>query len=137
MHIELADLSFCEQGLEIAQERGLDLVCRGDAPAIGLLEGDQAGLAGEHLDRDAQDALEQLLEVELLREHAGDLEQVIALADAEIRQHDGQRRRIGDGGQILITRMVEGLTSPPAPLPRARGVRAGRGEFGVTRARFK
>ena len=88
-HVQFAHLAIGEQGLEVAQEGGLDVVGGGDAPAIGLLEGDQTGLTGEHLDRDAQNALQQLLEVEFLGEQAGDLEQVVALANAEIGEHDG------------------------------------------------
>ncbi len=57
------------------------------APATGLFEGEDASLPRQHLDGDAQDARQQLIQVELLGKGTGYFEQVVALADAEIRKH--------------------------------------------------
>ena len=48
--------------------------------------------SGEHRHRDAQDAPEQHLQVELLGQGAGDLEQIVTLADAEVREHEAAKK---------------------------------------------
>jgi len=52
-----------------------------------VLEGNKAGMPHKHLDGDAQDALQQRLKIELFGHQARNLEQVIPLANAKIRQH--------------------------------------------------
>ena len=86
-HVEVGHLFFGEQGREVTEEGGRDVVRGGDAPALGLFEGDQASLSREHFDGDLEDAREQFLEVEFLGEQAGDFEQVVSLADAEVGEH--------------------------------------------------
>ena len=45
----------------------------------------QPGLPGQHFHGNLQDAPKQLVEVQFLGQRAGNLQQVIALADAKIR----------------------------------------------------
>lgn len=56
-----------------------------DAPAVLFFERDQAGLPRQHLDGNAQNARQQLFQVKLLGEGARNFEQIVALADAEVR----------------------------------------------------
>ncbi len=85
--VELGGFFFGQERFEVAQEGGRDAVRRSHAPAAGLLEGEDAGLTRQHLDGNAQDARQQLIQVELLGEGAGYFEQVVALANSEIRKH--------------------------------------------------
>ena len=94
-HVEVRHLFFGEQGREVTEEGGRDVVRGRDAPALALFERDQASLSRQHFDGDLEDARQQFLEVEFLGEQAGDFEQVVSLADAEVWEH-------GNWGLVMV-----------------------------------
>ncbi len=77
-----------QQGGEIVDKgRGDSLGHAGMPLAAGAAQHDQAGLAGQHFDGNIQDAVEQGIQVELLSERPGYLQQIIPLSNPNIRQH--------------------------------------------------
>ena len=74
--------------LQIVQQRVGDAFVHGDMPAVFfVLQGNKAGMAGQHFNRDSQDSKEQGIQIQLFGESAGDLKQVVALTHAVIRKH--------------------------------------------------
>ncbi len=85
--VELGSFFLGQEGFEVTQEGGRNAVSGSNAPSAGLFESQDAGLPRQHFDGDAQDARQQFIQVEFLGKGAGYFEQVVALADAEIRKH--------------------------------------------------
>ncbi len=92
--VELGGFFLGQERFEVTQEGGGDAVRRSHAPAAAFLEGQDASLTGQHFDGDAQDARQQLIQVEFLGKGTRYFEQVVALADAEIRKHGHFRNKI-------------------------------------------
>jgi len=71
--------------VEMADKLGGDVILDADAEAaIVSAQSHQTGLPAQHLGRNFENARQHSLEIELLREGADDLDQVIALADSVI-----------------------------------------------------
>ncbi len=85
--VEFGGFFFGQQGFEVTQESRGDAVRRCHPPAVGLFEGKDTGLPGQHFDGNAQDARQEFIQVEFLGKGACNFEQVVALANAEIRKH--------------------------------------------------
>jgi hypothetical protein len=51
---------------------------------VRVAEGDQAGLSGEHLSGCFEDDLQKIVEIELSRKGAADLQEVISLSNAVV-----------------------------------------------------
>ncbi len=88
-HIQFHHLFLSQQGREVTQKRRSDPMRGRNAPAFGSFERDESRLPRQHFNRDAQNSRQQFLQVQFLGEQARNFEQIIPLADAEIREHRG------------------------------------------------
>ncbi len=80
---------FRQERFDDLEKSGGHAIRNRDLPAAKVrAQRDQPGLACQHFHCNLENAPEQLIQVEFLGKRAGNFEQVIALADAEIGQHD-------------------------------------------------